>query len=97
MSDGLRNGVIQVLGVRGADLVMLVHSRGLEANLKVDVVAAQVLILEVGKQLGFLLGEGNLEGCESLRGDNPGADGGTEILGVEGSKRNIFPNLKVTS
>ena len=47
VGNSLGHRVIKVLGVRGSNFVMLIHSRGLETNLEVNVVAAEIAILKV--------------------------------------------------
>lgn len=97
MSDGLGNGVVQVLHVALSDHVVFGHLGSLDVNLEVDVVRAQVVVLEVVHHLGFLLGELDLERFESLGSDDPGGDSTGKVLGVEGSEGNVFPNLQVTA
>ena len=96
MGDGLLNRVVEVTHVAGGHDVRLGHSGRLDEHLEVDVVAAQVVVLEVRQHTWLLGRKGNLERSEGLGSDNPGGDGAGEVLGVEGSKRDVLPNLHVS-
>jgi len=73
------------------------HSGCLNENIKVDVVAAQVVVLKVRKHSGLLGFQSDLKGSESLWRHNPWRDSAGKILGVEGSKRDVLPLLHVSS
>jgi len=47
VGNSLGHRVIEVLGVGSSNFVMLIHSRGLETNLEVNVVATEIAILKV--------------------------------------------------
>lgn len=88
----LGKGPVHVLQVgTGDDRVLGTLSR-LELDLQVDVVGGGRGLGEVGEGLGVLDGAGNQEGLQGIHGDNPGRDGGTEVLAEEGSERNVLPS-----
>lgn len=61
------------------------HFFSLEFNLKVNVIVAQIIVLQVLHELWLLFFEGRLEWGEGLRGNNPWGNSGAEVLGIEGS------------
>lgn len=97
VSDSLGDRVVQVLHVALSDHVVVSHGGSLDVDLEVDVVRAQVSIIEVIEHLRLLSGEGNLERLEGFRADDPGGDSASEVLGVEGAEGDILPDLQVTS
>jgi hypothetical protein len=98
VSNSLSDGEVKIFSVRDGKLVEIVHLGGLDLYFKVDIVAAHIGVLKVLHNFGVLLfGKSNLEGFESLGSDNPWGDGAAEVLGIEGSKRHILPNLQITS
>lgn len=96
VSKALSNTVVEVFGVRGSKFVIVVHLISLELNFQVNIIAVEVIVLQVLQKLWLLFVEGNLEWGKCFGGDNPCGNARAEVLGVEGSKRYIFPDLHVT-
>ena len=96
VSNRLRNAVIQVLHVACSNFDIRGHGSRADADIELDVIAAAIVILQVRKHARLLCGQCNLEGCESLWGDNPRRDCASKVLGVEGSEGNVLPHLHIT-
>ena len=64
-------------------------------DLQADVEGARLLLREVLEGRRLLRGRLDEEGLERLHGDDPGGDGGGEVLGGEGAERNVLPLLQV--
>ena len=80
--------------------VGLAHNGGLggwrlDGNLQVNVERVGVGVLEIWKWSGVLVLVGNCKWFQGLHGDNPRRDGGTQVLGSEGSQRYILPLLDI--
>jgi len=73
-----------------------VHCWCLKPNLQVDIVATQILILQILQHLWLLFWQCNFEWLECLRCDDPRGYCRTEVLGVEGTERHVLPDLQIT-
>lgn len=71
--------------------------RTLTLNVEVErhIVVEPVRVVEVLEQGGVVVVLLDLERLEGRGGDNPGRDGGAEVLAQERAKRHIFPRLDV--
>ena len=96
MGYGLRHTVVQILHVAGGHQVGLLKFWGLDEDFKVDVVGAEVTVLQVWEHAWILLWQGTLEGGQGFWSNDPWTDGGGEVLGVEGTQRDVLPNLQVS-
>lgn len=97
VSNSLGNTVVEVFEVAHGHPVRFSHLGSLDEDLKVDIVGAEVTVLEIGEELGLLLGESSFKWSKGFGSNNPGTDSGGEVLGIERTERNILPDLEVAS
>lgn len=96
MGDRLWHAVVKIAHVGCGKRVRCIHGWSFKAHLKVDVVAAEIVVLQVRQKCGILSWQGHLERSQSLGCNNPRADRAGKVLSIEGSEGDVLPNLHIS-